>query len=283
MASPSRRPNWRPAVGARHHSHVGPAPPTPAPLRDQMAASADHQVDPITALRRIHNMFGAYWRSASTFDARPGFHCGEGNDGGRAVYFGPPALKAGQMTDAGTGEKADFAEMIRLIAETRDRQAFQAIYLHFGPRLKSFLQRGGADPGVAEEVVQETMINVWRKASLFDPAKAAVSTWIFTIARNARISQIRRQNRPEPDHADPAFAPDPTPQPLDIVAREQDAERVKRAVAELPAEQQDVLKLAFFEDQSHSAVANALDLPLGTVKSRIRLALQRIRADLGDS
>ena len=174
-------------------------------------------------------------------------------------------------------------ELVLAIARDRDREAFQALFLHFAPRLKSYLQRSGADAGEAEDVVQEAMINVWRKAALFDPSKAAVSTWVFAIARNARITHVRKQNRPEPDPNDPAFAPEPEPQPLETVSREQEARLVRDAVRDLPEEQQAVLRLAFFEDKPHAAVAEELALPLGTVKSRIRLAMRRIRAALGET
>lgn len=187
------------------------------------------------------------------------------------------------MTNAGESANAGLVRLMSAVANDRDRQAFRQLYLHFGPRLKAFVMRGGADAGAAEDVVQEAMINVWRKASSFDSSKAAVSTWVFAIARNARISQLRRQNRPEPDAADPAFAPDPAPEPLDLVAREQEAERLRAAVATLPEDQQAVLKLAFFDEKSHATVAAELNAPLGTVKSRIRLAMQRIRAELGET
>ncbi|MEQ9121362.1 MAG: sigma-70 family RNA polymerase sigma factor [Alphaproteobacteria bacterium] len=178
--------------------------------------------------------------------------------------------------------RLDLPGLILAVAERRDRQAFQSLFLHFAPRLKGYLQQGGADPTTAEEVVQETMINVWRKAHQFDPSKAAVSTWVYTIARNARITHLRRQNRPTPDADDPSMAPEPAPEPLEEVSREQDAVRLRAAVARLPEEQQTILKLAFFEDKAHSAVAEELKLPLGTVKSRIRLAMKRIRAELGE-
>jgi len=176
----------------------------------------------------------------------------------------------------------DLTEWMRRVAKDRDREAFSNLFAHFAPRLKSYLQRSGSEPLEAEEVVQETMINVWRKAALFDPSKAAVSTWVFTVARNARISHFRKQNRPEPDPTDPAFAPDPTPGPLEAVTREQEAARLRSAVDALPEEQQLVVKLAFFEEKSHAAVAAELKLPLGTVKSRIRLAVQRVRAAIGE-
>ena len=148
--------------------------------------------------------------------------------------------------------------------------------------MKGYLQRGGADPDVAEEVTQQAMINVWRKAGQFDPNKAAATTWVFAIARNARIDHLRRQNRPEPDHDDPAFQREPEPPATERIAQEQEAARLRAAVGRLPEEQQAVLQKAFFEGKAHGAVAAELDVPLGTVKSRIRLALRRIRSELGE-
>lgn len=182
------------------------------------------------------------------------------------------------MTEAKNNEQDRLHRLLRAVADDRDRVAFKELFAHFAPRLKSYLQRGGAAPQVAEDVTQEAMINVWRKAAHFDPAKAAASTWIFTIARNARIDHLRRQNRPEPDVNDPAFLQQPEPSPIERISQEQEAARLRAAVARLPDEQQAVLKLAFFEDKAHAAIATELALPLGTVKSRIRLALKRIRS-----
>jgi len=172
--------------------------------------------------------------------------------------------------------------LLLAVAGERNRAAFQRLFEHFAPRVKAFIQRQGTDPDMAEEVVQETMVSVWRKAGQFDPAKASASTWIFTIARNARIDLIRKANRPEPDFNDPAMTPDPEPQAQDMISRSQEAARLKAAVSVLPPEQQEVLRLAFFEEKAHSTVAEQLDIPLGTVKSRIRLAFKRIRAELGE-
>ena len=172
--------------------------------------------------------------------------------------------------------------LLTKIARDRSRPAFQELYQHFAPRVRAFLQGGGSDPHAAEEIAQEAMINVWRKAHLFDPTKAAVSTWIFTIARNARIDHLRRTNRPEPDVNDPAFKPEPQALPHELLSREEEAVRLRTVISTLPDEQQKVLKLAFFEEMSHAEVASQLDIPLGTVKSRIRLALGRIRSVLGD-
>jgi RNA polymerase sigma-70 factor (ECF subfamily) len=172
--------------------------------------------------------------------------------------------------------------LIVSVATKQDRAAFQEIFTFFAPRLRSFMHRQGTNQNIVEEIVQETMVSVWRKARQFDPAKASVSTWIFTIARNQRIDQLRKENRPAPDMNDPALVPDAEPQPHDVVSRDQDANRLRAAVANLPPEQQQVLHLAFFKEMAHPEVAEELGIPLGTVKSRIRLALQRIRTQVGE-
>ncbi|MDH3239630.1 MAG: sigma-70 family RNA polymerase sigma factor [Alphaproteobacteria bacterium] len=172
--------------------------------------------------------------------------------------------------------------MLVAVADCRDRQAFKSLFEYFAPRVKAFGLRQGADPGMADEVVQETMINVWRKAKQFEATKASASTWIFAIARNMRIDMLRKANRPEPDMDDPAMVPDPEPQAHEIIHRKQEARRIEEAFASLPAEQQEVLRLAFFEDKAHSRVAAELGIPLGTVKSRIRLAFRHLRGVVGE-
>jgi len=178
---------------------------------------------------------------------------------------------------------SDMNALIASVAQFKDKAAFKTLFEYFAPRVKAYLQGQGTAPDMAEEVVQETMVNIWRKASQFDATKASASTWIFTIARNLRIDLIRRANRPAPDMNDPAMVPEPEPAAPELISREQEAIRLKRAVAKLPAEQQEVLRLAFFEDKAHAEVAAELGLPLGTVKSRIRLAFGRIRTELGES
>lgn len=166
--------------------------------------------------------------------------------------------------------------LVSLIARERDRNAFIELFGHFAPRLKAFMLRGGADPETAEEVAQEAMIAVWNKAGQFDPARAALSTWIFTIARNKRIDMLRRQVRPEIDPLDLA-AIEQEPAADARLALAQASADLRGSIALLPAEQRQVLQLAFFEDKSHGDIAVELGLPLGTVKSRIRLALARLR------
>ena len=165
----------------------------------------------------------------------------------------------------------------------QDQAAFRSVFDHFAPRLKAFLMGQGTGAQMAEEVVQETMVKIWRKANQYDPTRAAASTWIFTIARNMRIDHLRKNNRPEPDMDDPAFVPDPEPLATETISQAQDAAELHAAMAELSEEQRAVLKLAYFEEKAHPEIAEALDIPLGTVKSRIRLALKNIRSKIGDN
>lgn len=173
-------------------------------------------------------------------------------------------------------------EMIEAIARNQSRSAFAGLFEHFAPRLKSYVMRLGADERAAEEVVQETMLMVWRKAASFDARRAAASTWVFTIARNKRIDRIRREHRPELDPNDPALvgqAPETADMPLQ---RRQHSDRLRTALSLLPEEQASLVRSAFFDDKSHREIASERSIPLGTVKSRIRLALGRLRRDLED-
>jgi RNA polymerase sigma-70 factor (ECF subfamily) len=176
----------------------------------------------------------------------------------------------------------DLDELLKSVAQDRDRTAFKALYDHFTPRLKGFAMRQGSDRQFAEEVVQETMVNVWRKAAQFDPVRASAATWVFSIARNMRIDLLRKFNRPEPDMDDPALVPDPEPAAHENISKAQEAARLREILAELPGEQQEVLRLAFFEEKPHGEIAAELGIPLGTVKSRIRLAMKRIRTEFGE-
>jgi RNA polymerase sigma-70 factor, ECF subfamily len=174
-----------------------------------------------------------------------------------------------------------FADAIAAIATRADREAFARLFGHFAPRVKSYMLRLGASPALAEELAQETLLTVWRKAGAFDPGKAAASTWIFRIARNLRIDGLRRERRPEPV-ADPSDDPDEAPTPDAAMAATQSEGRVRHALLSLPAEQAEVVRLSFYSDKAHAEIAAELGLPLGTVKSRIRLALNRLRMSLGD-
>jgi len=172
----------------------------------------------------------------------------------------------------------ELIELMRAVAGAKDRAAFAVLFKHLAPRIKAYLIRSGSSSELAEELAQETMVTVWRKASSFDPARAQVSTWVFTIARNLRVDALRRPHEsPGDGDGDPlALAVDDAPAPderLDGARREA---AVRDALTRLAPEQLQVLWLSFYEEQSHARIASELKLPLGTVKSRIRLAVDRL-------
>jgi len=176
-----------------------------------------------------------------------------------------------------TENRSRFGELMEAIAEHRDRMAFARLFDHFAPRLKSYVRRLGADPAAAEDLVQDVMLTVWRRADQFDPSKADVATWIFTIARNRRIDLVRRERRPELDPNDPALVPERETGGDKFVERSEFETRLRQAIATLPEEQGQLLRLAYYDDKPHSAIADELDIPLGTVKSRIRLAMKKLK------
>jgi len=172
------------------------------------------------------------------------------------------------------------SDLIVAIASAGDRDAFAVLFKHFAPRLKAFAIRQGAGATSAEELMQEAMLSVWRKAHTFDPKRATASTWVFTILRNKRIDLLRREHRPEVDIEDVPERASEAASADDDYQVQQTRELLRVAMEDLPADQVEVLQKAFFEDKSHSVVAEELNLPLGTVKSRIRLALSRMRSKL---
>jgi RNA polymerase sigma factor (sigma-70 family) len=184
---------------------------------------------------------------------------------------------AGSSGRTGVTTPADFPALVRAIAERRDRAAFTVLFDHFGPRLNGFLLRQGCDAALAEEVVQDTLSTLWRKADLFDPAKSSVSTWLYRIARNRRIDLARRDRSDRIDPEDPILHPAPQAEPDRLMDAQQREEALRLALESLPEEQLRLIRLAFFEVLSHAEVAARTGLPLGTVKSRIRLAFTRLR------
>lgn len=186
------------------------------------------------------------------------------------------------------GKPADdavrWSRLIEAVANSRDRAAFTALFEHFAPRVKAFMLRSGASEASAEEVAQETLLSVWRKADLFDPASAGAAAWIFTIARNLRIDALRREQRGGLRDADSDLEQqvDDSPPPDSRLATAQYEQRVRAALAQLSDEQMRVVELSFFEEKAHADIADLLQIPLGTVKSRLRLAMARLRTLLGD-
>jgi RNA polymerase sigma-70 factor (ECF subfamily) len=172
------------------------------------------------------------------------------------------------------------ADLLRRIAERADPAAFRELYEAYGPRVKAYMMRQGADAGTAEDLAQETLLTVWRKAALYAGDKGSTTTWVFAIARNLRIDRLRRevpwQELPEGRLTEASSEPLPD----EAMAEKERQERVQAALAELPLEQKDVVTLAYLEGLSHSEIAERLGLPLGTVKSRMRIAYQKIRQGL---
>jgi RNA polymerase sigma factor (sigma-70 family) len=175
--------------------------------------------------------------------------------------------------------QAELSALLAAVGAERSVSAFETIFRYYGPRVRSFMAMKTRDMQLAEELMQETMTAVWNKAVQFDPSRGNVSSWIFTIARNQRIDAFRRK-RPVFDENDPVFVADNGPLADVELEGRQDAELLRQAMETLPAEQLDVLKRAFFDEASHSTIAEDMGIPLGTVKSRIRLAFDKLRTTL---
>ncbi len=178
-------------------------------------------------------------------------------------------------TDRKQKENEDWVACIAQIREAQDEAAFARLFHHFAPRVKAFLMRSGADATLAEECAQEVMATLWQKAHLFDPTRASAATWIFTIARNRKIDALRKQKRPEPE--DLTWGNEPEPDQADVLALQEESDQLGDAIAALPEKQRVLIEKAYFSDLSHSEIAEQTGLPLGTIKSRIRLALDRLR------
>ena len=172
----------------------------------------------------------------------------------------------------------ELQRLLQQVAASRDKQAFAALFRFYGPRLKSFLGKQGFTDAECEDLVQETMLNLWRKAESFDATKAGVSTWIFTIARNCGIDRRRRTARISSQPAEEGLdEPDPDMLAEEAMIVRQNEAAVRGALERLPLEQATVIRMAYFGDRAQAEIAKTLGIPLGTVKSRVRLALQRLR------
>ncbi len=200
----------------------------------------------------------------------------------RRVPAFPPEPEIAYRRAMTTSGQEHFARLAKRVAEQRDREAFGALFDHFAPRINSYLLRLGMNSGASEDLAQDVMVVLWHKAHLFDPAKSSLSTWLFRVARNRRIDLMRRDKSGLLDPDDPFLHPeDMEPADQEIDGRMRD-ERVRHAMKDLPSEQLELVNLAFFVGLTHSQIADQTGLPLGTVKSRIRLAFSRLRRALED-
>lgn len=172
----------------------------------------------------------------------------------------------------------DWTAVLLRVRESQDRAAFAQLFHHFAPRIKAFLMKSGASEPLAEECAQDVMATVWHKAVQFNPDRASVATWIFTIARNRRIDALRKARRPEPEDLD--WGPDQEPDQADVYETQQESERLNHALRLLPEKQRILVEKAFLGELTHSEIAAETGLPIGTIKSRIRLALDKLRQHL---
>lgn len=192
--------------------------------------------------------------------------------------------KITKKSDAALALRKRMGDNLVAIGTDRSESAFADIYEYYAGRVKSFLMGKGMKDEIAEELTQEIMLTVWRRAESYDPKKAAASTWLFTIARNRRIDYLRGNSRIEVELDDEMLDLDNTDTETQekYVADAQAASKLQAALEKLPQEQRQVMHLSYFRGQSHGAIAKWLDLPIGTVKSRIRLAMQAVRSELHD-
>lgn len=173
---------------------------------------------------------------------------------------------------------SDQTKLMLAVRDRRDRTAFGLLFDYFAPRLKGIAMRSGLGSGAAEDVAQEVMLTVWRKADMFDPHRAQVSAWIFQIARNRRIDLVRKENRPVPEEI--KMADDVEDDVSQILALEQEARQLRIALDQLKPNQRDLIEKAYLGELTHKEISDQTGLALGTVKSRIRLGLERLRHDL---
>lgn len=183
----------------------------------------------------------------------------------------------------GSGRRTDeWSEALTLIAANEDRAAFTRLFRHFAPLVKAFALSGSnMSAAHADELVQEVMLKVWQKAGAFNPEKASASTWVYTIARNCRTDMFRRlQKFDTPLSADDVCPDQEAEEPFAMLQSRRSRERVKEMMKELPPDQVQILAKVYLEGKSHAEAAGELDLPLGTVKSRVRLALQKLQLQI---
>ena len=189
-------------------------------------------------------------------------------------------MSAAQKLSSYPEETLDDRALMERVARHRDREAFQRLFLHFGPRIKAVMIRSGTDSDTAEDLAQDVMLTLWRKAELYAPERGTVAAWVFTIARNTRIDRLRRQSsRVYEDIADLNLESPEADGEKETEMRQRDS-LVGEALASLPPDQRRVVELSFVEDMPQAEIATALDLPLGTVKSRMRLAYAKLRERL---
>ena len=197
--------------------------------------------------------------------------------GDRVVISSPLKPNKGTSKLRTMADGLDNNKLMEKVVANGDKEAFSQLYSHFAPRIKAMMMKMSPDSSVAEEVAQEAMITLWRKAHSFDPNKASLSTWLFTIARNLRIDRFRAKKKDNLDPNEPMLLPSAEPSAEETVFREEESIKVRNCISKLPEDQQEVVGLAFMEGMTHQEIADNLGIPLGTVKSRLRLSFEKLR------
>jgi RNA polymerase sigma factor (sigma-70 family) len=272
-----RNPSWRGHTRLKWHKLLHAVPARGALWRHCFYLTSTHErakrittrkCDPAWGVRRNWYMFDATG-PADFSDASPPWPAYAGRQGRRL-----DRRRRDHVAQAET-DGAKWVVHLKQVRDDQDTAAFAALFQHFAPRIKAFLMKGGTSEALAEECAQDVMATVWKKAHLFDPERASVATWVFTIARNRRIDMLRKQRRPEPEEL--PWGPEPEPDQADAMALQQESEKLVAALAELPRKQRELIERAYYGELSHTEIAAETGLPLGTIKSRIRLALERLR------
>ena len=197
--------------------------------------------------------------------------------GGRVFISSPVKPNKGTSKLRTMAGGLDTNKLMEKVVADGDKEAFSQLYSHFAPRIKAMMMKMSPDSSVAEEVAQEAMIALWRKAHSFDPNKASLSTWLFTIARNLRIDRFRAKKKDNLDPNEPMLLPSAEPSAEETVFRGEESIKVRSCISKLPEDQQEVVGLAFMEGMTHQEIADNLGIPLGTVKSRLRLSFEKLR------
>lgn len=198
------------------------------------------------------------------------------------VDLGQPhgrAPKGRNVTTSAIPQHSEQTIWMLAVRDKRDKAAFGRLFDHYAPRLKGFIMRAGAPAGQAEDIVQDVMLTIWRKAHLFDPERAQVASWIYQIARNRQIDVLRKEARPMPE-ALKAEEPEHEPDAGQVVALDQEVKKLREALARLAPAQREIIEKAYLGELTHTDIRNVTGLPLGTIKSRIRLGLERLRHEL---
>lgn len=190
--------------------------------------------------------------------------------------------KRRQLNDVETQQYSDQTVWMLAVKHDRDRVAFGRVFDFYAPRLKGFVMRTGVSSAQAEDIVQEVLLTVWRKAEQFDPHRAQVSAWIYQIARNRQIDVMRKENRVMPEELSDELKDEgaTSEDASQILALDQEAETLRVALAQLKPGQREMVEKAYLGELSHSEIQAETGLPLGTIKSRIRLGLEKLRHEL---